>query len=90
METRVKTIVAFTVSCELTENELRALDALVGYGFKSFMDVFKEKLGKAYIGPFERDLQELFAKIESLRPEIHIIDEARKKLGLSKVIKGNG
>lgn len=85
MKAKIDINVSFSVKCELTEGELRALDAMVGYGYKSFIDVFKEKLGKSYIGPFESDLQSLFNKIETLRPRIGDINEARKSLGLEKV-----
>lgn len=79
---KLKTQVTFTVQCELTENELRALDALVGYGFKEFLNCFYTHLGKAYLEPYESDLKALFDKIQQLRPEIGTINEARKKLGL--------
>lgn len=78
----IKTRVSFTVPMELSENELRALDALVGYGFDPFMKCFYEHMGKAYLEPFEGDLRELFNKIEALRPQVDEINEARKKLGL--------
>lgn len=83
MKTDVKTTIAFTVKCELTESELRALDALVGYGFDNFLKCFYEHLGKAYLEPYERDLRQLFDKIESLRPEIDVVNKARKALNLS-------
>jgi hypothetical protein len=85
MNNTIKVIprVAFTVNAELSENELRALDALVGYGIDPFLKMFYEKLGKAYLEPFENDLRQLFIKIESLRPAISEINEARKKLNMS-------
>lgn len=78
----VKTVVAFTVKFELTENEVRALDALAGYGADAFLKVFYKHLGISYMRPFEKDLRQLFEKIEQLRPAIHNINEARKKLGM--------
>lgn len=84
MKAEINTQVNFTVKCELTENELRALDALVGYGLKPFLIVFYQKLGMHYMEPFERDLKQLFEKIESLRPELSKIDKARKDLGIDK------
>ena len=79
METKINTKILFSVKCELTENELRALDALVGYGFDSFIKHFYG-LGKHYMEPYENDLKQLFAKVESLRPELANIDAARKAL----------
>lgn len=80
METKINTKILFSVKCELTENELRALDALVGYGFDAFVKCFYEHLGKHYLEPYENDLKQLFAKVESLRPEISNIETARKAL----------
>lgn len=74
--------VSFTVKLELTENEARALDALAGYGHKSFLQVFYKHLGIHYMRPFEGDLIQLFEKIKTLRGTISDIDEARQKLGL--------
>lgn len=76
----------FSVKAELTEGELRALDALVGYGFDSFMKVFKVNLGEHYIGPFEKDMKALFDKIETLRPRISEIDKVRAELGLKRIV----
>jgi hypothetical protein len=78
----VKPSVSFSVDFKLTENEVRALDALAGYGADAFLKVFYKHLGVHYMKPFDRDLRQLFEKIKELRPAIHNIDEARKKLGL--------
>lgn len=80
METKINSRLIFSVKCELTENELRALDGLVGYGFDAFIKCFYEHLGRHYLEPYEADLKQLFAKIESLRPEIENIQKARKAL----------
>lgn len=72
-----------TVTCEATfvvsEAELRALDALVGYGDDAFIAVFYEKLGKAYMQPHEDGLRELFKSMRAITPGIlQRIDDARK------------
>lgn len=82
MTTQIKPTIAFTVKCELTERELRALDALVGYGYDPFLKCFYEHLGKAYLEPYEEDLKQLFKKVEELRPLIGEINSARKTLKL--------
>jgi ABC-type sugar transport system ATPase subunit len=82
MKTEIAVKVNFTVKCELTEGELRALDGLVGYGFDEFVKCFYAHMGESYLKPYENDLKLLFKKIEELRPEIANIQEARKKLGL--------
>ena len=77
---KVKVKMSFTVPCELTEGEVRALDALVGYGFDNFIKMFYSGLGKHYMEPYENDLRQLFDKIESLRPAINHFNETRKTL----------
>lgn len=62
--------VNFTVTCELTEGDLRALDALVGYGFDDFLKAFYQHMGKSYLEPYEKDLKTLFEKINAIRPEL--------------------
>lgn len=47
----------------LSEEEAGALDALVGYGFQPFKEVFYEKLGKAYMEKYERGLKSLFESV---------------------------
>ncbi len=71
----------FKVTVTLNEGEVRALDAMVGYGIEPFLKVFYEKLGRHYMQPYEANLRELFKRIKSdVCPEIHHIDEVRKKL----------
>jgi hypothetical protein len=81
----IKPKVTFTVPTELTEGELRALDALVGYGFDNFIKMFYSGLGKHYMQPYEADLKLLFQKVESLRPQIDKINKARESLNIRKV-----
>lgn len=51
------------ITIRLTEGEARALDALAGYGFKSFIEMFYKHLGKVYMEPYEKNLESLFEKI---------------------------
>jgi len=69
------------VSATMTfnEQELRALDALVGYGHESFLKVFYDHLGKSYMQPYEKGLIELFESIRTKVPPIlSRADKARK------------
>lgn len=69
----------FEVHLRLSENEARALDAVVGYGFKSFIKVFYEHLGKAYMGPYEKDCESLFERLRhELSKHFYKFDAARK------------
>lgn len=74
--TTVKVDLSITLS--LTEGEARALDALAGYGDKSFLDVFYRHLGKSYLEPYEADLKALFDKIRAeLPPALNRAEKAR-------------
>jgi hypothetical protein len=72
--------VDFQVNFILNETEIRALDALAGYGIKPFLDVFYEKLGKSYMEPYADGLTSLFEKIQELRQPIAAMDELKKDL----------
>ena len=72
-----------TVSVEATftcnEEECRALDALVGYNFDSFVETFKENLGSHYMEGHEDGLKEFFETIRQMMPGILArADTARK------------
>lgn len=83
MTIKIETAVSITATLQLTEGQLRALDALAGYGSDAFLKAFYVKLGKHYMQPFERDLRELFAMIHSEVPQaLAGVKEAKEKLGL--------
>lgn len=79
-EIKTRTNLLFEVEVTLNESELRALDALVGYGIKSFLEVLYKHMGKHYLEPHESGLKSLFERVKELRPEITHIDEIKKKL----------
>ncbi len=61
------------------ESELRALDALAGYGDEAFLKVFYEKLGKHYMTPHEAGLRLFFNSIREIVPGIlGRADDARR------------
>lgn len=73
----------FRILLTLTEDEARALDALVGYGgdsfTKHFLPTFYEKLGKHYMAPYEKGLSTLFENIRTTIPtSLHKIEKARE------------
>jgi len=85
MTIEIKTNVEITASLTLNEGQLRALDALAGYGDEAFLKAFYIKLGKSYMQPFERDLRELFAAIRAEVPSaLAGIEECRKSLGVRR------
>jgi hypothetical protein len=74
-----KPTVAVSATLQLSESELRALDALVGYGVEPFLKVFYEKLGRAYLEPHECGLHGLFESVRSTAPGILArADDARE------------
>lgn len=67
------------ITLSLTEQEARALKAIVGYGTKAFLDCFYEHLGKFYLQPHEKGVQSLFETISTELPQ-HLAkaDETKK------------
>lgn len=57
--------ISATIVLHLTEAEAHALDALVGYGFKTFIEVFYKHLGKSYLEPYEAGLRSLFESVRN-------------------------
>lgn len=83
MTVTINTEVKITATLTLTEGQLRALDAMVGYGTDAFLRAFYVKLGTHYMKPFERDLRDLFKAIETqVPPALDGVCKARAKLGL--------
>lgn len=81
MEYTVKPVINFTVDMKLTENEARALGAIACYGTGAFLKLFYEKMGTSYLQPREKDVRELFAKINGeLCSAISEIDKTKKLL----------
>lgn len=73
--------ITFGATLTLTEVEVRALDALVGYGDDAFIRVFKEGLGEAYIQHHEAGLRSAFDAIRrDVIPALRIIDQSRRDL----------
>lgn len=70
------------VECEctirLTEGEMRFLDAMVGYGWKSFIETFEKNLGQSYVRDYKKDGAEFFQTIrEQIPPILRRVDDAR-------------
>lgn len=74
-----KTKVEVSATMQFSEAELRALDALVGYGVEGFLKVFYEKMGKHYMQPHEDGLRLLFKSVREIVPGIlSRTDDARR------------
>lgn len=86
MTTNVRTTATLSFGAEITlnETEIRALDALVGYGDDAFLKHFKEKLGEAYIRKHEAGLKSFFGAVRrDVLPALSDIDQARRDLVLA-------
>jgi hypothetical protein len=65
---------AFTVD----EEEMRALDAMVGYGYGSFIETFRKHLGESYMRGHEDGLKRFFESIGGqVAPILRRADDAR-------------
>lgn len=56
--------VEMKITMTLSEAEAGALDALTGYGIDSFLKVFYEHMGKAYLQKYEAGLRSLFDSVQ--------------------------
>lgn len=69
------------IECEcvvrLTEDEIRFLDAMVGYGWKSFIEVFEAKLGSAYSRDHHAGGELFFETIGCATGILRRVDDAR-------------
>lgn len=80
--------IEFSITLNLTLEEAHALHAIVGYGIDPFLDVFYNKLGKAYLQPHEAGMKDLFKKVWAELPtEIAKVESAQKGINeaLSKI-----
>lgn len=81
MSARNTATISFSSTLTLNESEIRAFDALVGYGDDAFIKAFKEKLGEAYIRDHEAGLRSAFHTIrEQVLPALSDINTARRDL----------
>lgn len=66
---------------QFEESELRALDALIGYGTDPFLKVFYKHMGSSYMKPHEAGLRQLFKTLGgSVGEALRKVDDARKLL----------
>lgn len=88
MKTEIKSTVEFKVILELTENEARALEAIIGYGWEPFAEFFYKNLGKAYLEPYESAAKNLFEHRQQINFQLYNIDKARKAIQESSLNPG--
>lgn len=80
--------IEFSTTLTLDETEIRALDALAGYGDTAFLKAFKEKLGEVYIRDHEKGLRSFFEAIRrEVLPRLYEIDQAREDLDAAAAMR---
>lgn len=62
--------VAVTAHFICDEEELRGLDALVGYGWDGFISTFKKHMGESYVRGHEDGLKRFFESVRQFVPAI--------------------
>lgn len=74
--------ISITATFTISEGELRALDALTGYGVDSFMECFYKHMGATYMKPYDKDMREFLKSIREIAgPILSRANEARKIFG---------
>lgn len=76
---RSKASIEGKIVLEISENEARALDAIVGYGPDAFVKWFYKNCGTHYLKPHEVAMRSLFGDLRSqLGRHLNKFDKARK------------
>jgi hypothetical protein len=71
-------VISAQVVIVLSEQEAGALDALAGYGVDAFLETFYEKMGSAYLKPYEAGLRSLFESVHGGSCSVaNVLDRAR-------------
>jgi len=78
MQSILKSDVTLEVLVQLNESEIRALDALAGYGTDHFLEAFYKVMGESYLKPHSKGIRSLFARVTDLQYEMGKVDEMRK------------
>lgn len=78
MEIEVKTKVDFKITMEFAENEARALEAIIGYGFKPFIEMFYKNMGSHYLKPYEQSAKAIFEKRQEINFQLYNIEKIRE------------
>lgn len=63
------------VTISFNEREIRALNALAGYVPKVLVDLVYERLGRHYLGPYEKEMLELLSIFKDVFPSKYSIAE---------------
>ena len=73
--------IEFTVNLKLTISEARALNEMVKYGSKAFLEGYYKQLGKSYLQPYEKGIVSLFETVKAELPyKLHDVDKIIKSI----------
>lgn len=80
MNASIKVTVELTAVVTMNESEIMALDGILGYNVDTFLKVFYEKMGEAYVKPYEKGVRSLHTnlkgKVSTIKSEM---EDARKR-----------
>lgn len=80
-EFKPKLTLKWELTVTLSEDEAQALDAIVGYGAREFLEVFYKHMGRAYLEPFEAGFHSLAKAIgQQLGPQLYELKTQRKAI----------
>lgn len=86
-----KAQIGVTAHFSIDEEECRALDAMVGYGYDAFITTFKKNMGESYMRGHEDGLKRFFESVRGIvGPAIARVDDARSALDGHKEITFKG
>jgi hypothetical protein len=74
----------------LTENEDRAFEAIIGYGWKPFAEFFYKHLGRHYLEKYEKEAINLFEQRSQINYQLYNIEKAKRGHKEYKVKPWNG
>jgi len=76
------------VTLKMTYEEACALNEMVKYGSKAFLEGYYKQLGKSYLQPYEKGVISLFETVRTTLPyQIHDLQEVIKKFNEIKAEK---
>ena len=67
-EIKAKLDLEIKITLELTLSEARALNEMVKYGSKAFLEGYYKQLGKSYLQPHEKGVVSLFETVKGNLP----------------------
>ncbi len=74
---KIATVVDVRATIELNENEVRALDALAGYGVDNFIALFYKHMGEHYLKPHEAGLRSFLESVHGIESLCNDAQECR-------------